>query len=130
MPGPDPGPAGPLGQFVSSYIERAVNRRDLTALDEMVSPQYTGRGPGWPTTIDELRQFYLDQIRDRPDWRIDIQETIEVGDSVVVRALAGGTVVVEGVGQRRRLEWLAHYRVVGQRITEINLLAYVPLAAE
>jgi len=123
MPGPDPGRAGPLGAFVSSYIERVVNRQDLTALDEMVSPGYTGRGPEWATTIDELRQFYIDQIRDRPDWHIDIQETVEVGDSVVVRALAGGTVLVDGVAQRKSLEWLAHYRVVAQRITEINLLA-------
>jgi predicted SnoaL-like aldol condensation-catalyzing enzyme len=130
MPGPDRGRAGPLEVFVSSYIERVVNGQDLTALDEMVSPRYTGHGLEWPTTIDELRQFYIDQVRDRPDWHIDIQETVEVGDSVVVRAVAGGTVLVDGVAQRRRLEWLAHYRVVGQRITEINLLAFVPLATE
>jgi hypothetical protein len=130
MPGPDPGRAGHLGAFVSSYIERVVNRQDLTALDEMVSPLYAGRGPEWATTIDELRRFYTDQILERPDWHIDIQETVEVGDSVVVRALAGGTVRVDGVAHRKRLEWLAHYRVVGQRITEINLLAIVPLAIE
>jgi hypothetical protein len=130
MPGPDPGRAGPLGAFVSSYLERVVNRQDLTALDEMVSPRYTGRGPEWATTIDELRRFYTDQILERPDWHIDIQETVEVGDSVVVRALAGGTVRLDGVAHRKRLEWLAHYRVEGQRITEINLLAIVPLPSE
>jgi hypothetical protein len=130
MSGPDPRRAGPLGRFVSSYLERVVNRQDLTALDEMVSPRYTGRGPEWATTIDELRQFYIDQIRDRPDWHIDIQEIVEVGDSVVVRAFAGGSVLVGGVARRRRLEWLTHYRVVGQRITEINVLALVPLGTE
>jgi len=130
MSGPDLGRAKPLGRFVSSYIERVVNRQDLTALDEMVSPQYTSRGPEWATTLDELRQFYIDQIRDRPDWHIDIQETVEVDDSVIVRAFAGGTVLVDGIARRRRLEWLTHYRVVGQRITEINVLAFVPLAAE
>ena len=29
---------------------------------------------------------------------------------------------------RTRLEWLAHYRVVDGRITEINVLAVVPLS--
>jgi predicted SnoaL-like aldol condensation-catalyzing enzyme len=130
LSGPDPDGVGPLGRFVSTYIERVVNRQDLTALDEMVSPRYTGRGPEWPTTIDELRQFYTDQIRERPDWHIDIQATVEVGDSVVVRAFAGGTVLVEGVARHRRLEWLAHYRVVGRCITEINLLAFAELATD
>jgi hypothetical protein len=35
-----------------------------------------------------------------------------------------------GAAQHRRLEWLAHYRVAGQRITEIHLLAFVALATE
>jgi len=49
MPGPDRGRAGPLAVFVSSYIERVVNRQDLTALDEMVSPRTTVYRPPVPT---------------------------------------------------------------------------------
>jgi hypothetical protein len=74
-----------LGQLIRTYIDRVVNRRDLTAVDELVSPDYRGTGPDWPaTTIEKLRQFYIDQYRDRPDWHIDVQETVEVGEDVVV----------------------------------------------
>ena len=121
---------GPLEQFVTAYIDRVVNRQDVTAVDDMVSPGYTGQGPDWPSTLAELRQFYLDQMRDRPDWHIDVQDAVELGDSVVVRALASGTVTVEGVARRKRLEWLTHYRVVDRLIAEINIMEVVPLGWE
>jgi len=38
-----------------------VNRRDLTAVDDMVSADYVGRGQEWPTDVDELRRFNVDQ---------------------------------------------------------------------
>ena len=117
----------PLGDFIRSYIERVVNQRDVTAVDDMVSPGYVGRGPEWATNIEELRQFYLTQMRDRPDWHIEVQGTVELGDSVVVRALAGGTVTGNGVSRRMSLAWLTHYRVVDRRITEINILAVAHL---
>lgn len=72
----------------------------------MVSPDYIGRGPEWAMNIEELRQFYLTQTRDRPDRHIEVQDTVELGDSVVVQALAGGTVAVDGVSRRKNLEWL------------------------
>ena len=121
---------GDLGGFVRSYIERVVNQRDLTAVDDMVSSKYVGSGPEWATNIEELRQFYVDQMRVRPDWHIEVQGTVELGDSVVVRALAGGTVTVDGVSRRKSLEWLTHYRVTDQRITEINILSFEPLSLD
>lgn len=120
------GCGGPLGGLVTSYIDRVVNHRDLTALDEMVSPAYVGSGPEWATDIGELRRFYEDQMRDRPDWHIEVQSTLELGDSVVVRAQAGGTVMVAGKQSHRRLDWLTHYRVADGLITEINILSFVP----
>ncbi len=62
-----------------------------------------------------LRAFYERQARDRPEWRIDVQETLEVGEWVAVRALAGD--------DDRRVEWLAAYRVSGGRVAEIRILA-------
>jgi hypothetical protein len=62
----------------------------LSAIDEMVSPDHVGGGHGWPETIEELGEFYARQRRTRPDWRIDIQETVQVGEWVAVRAFAGG----------------------------------------
>ena len=59
-----------------------------------------------------------------------MQGSIELGDSVVVRAVAGGTVTVDGVSRRKTLEWLTHYRVLDRRITEINMLSFEPLALD
>ena len=103
------------GGLVREYIDRAVNRGDLTAVDELVDPAYRGSGHGWPEDVDGLRAFYARQASERPDWRIDVRETIEVGEWVAVRATAGDAA--------RQVEWLAAYRVVGGRITEIRILA-------
>ena len=111
-----------LSDLVTEYIQRVVNTRDLAAVDELVAPQYRGTGPGWPATIDELRRFYRAQMQERPDWHIDVQETIELGDSVVVRAHAFGTVIDGNSRSSAGVDWLTHYRVVNGRITEINLL--------
>ena len=116
-----------LGELVVAYIERVVNERDLTAVSESVAADYRGSGPGWPATRDALLAFYEEQARSRPDWHIDVQATIELGDSVVVRAQAHGTVTDDGRQELRRLEWLTHYRVRDGRICEINVLAIVPV---
>ena len=108
-----------LGAFVQEYIDRVVNRRDLTAVDDLVSADYRGSGHGWPGDVDALKGFYARQAAERPDWRIDVRETVEAGEWVAVRALAGGTVD----GRRRDVEWLATYRVRDGRISEIHILA-------
>ena len=101
--------------LVREYIDRAVNRRDPAAVDEMVHPTYRGSGHGWPEDVAALRAFYARQARERPGWRIDVQDALEVGEWVAVRATAGDA--------DRRVEWLAAYRVVAGRITEIRVLA-------
>jgi predicted SnoaL-like aldol condensation-catalyzing enzyme len=114
-----------LRDLAVDYIERVVNQRDLTAVDELVARDYRGSGPGWPTTIGALRQFYEDQMRDRPDWHIHVREAIELGDSVVLRAHASGTAIDGGVARPRAVEWMTHYRFGDGRIREINVLAVV-----
>ena len=111
-----------LSAAVVEYIERVVNRRDISAVDELVAEDYRGSGPGWPRDLAGLRAFYEAQYRERPDWRIDVQQTVELGASVVARASAGGTVMVGEAAERRQVEWLAHYRFAEGRITEINVL--------
>lgn len=111
-----------LRDLAVDYLDRVVNRRDLTAVDELVASDYRGSGPGWPTTVDALRTFYEDQRRDRPDWRIDVRDAIELGDSVVISAHASGTEIREGVGRPRAVEWMTHYRFADGRIREINVL--------
>lgn len=118
---------GTLGDFVRSYIDRVVNDRDLSGVDELVSADYTGRGQGWPTTFESLRQFYALQVEERPDWHIHVDETLELAEVVVVRAHAGGSIETGGEIRRKDVEWLAAYRVEHQMIREISLLALVEL---
>jgi predicted SnoaL-like aldol condensation-catalyzing enzyme len=118
---------GPLGALVIGYLDRVVNRRDISAVDELVAAGYRGSGPGWPDTIDDLRRFHLEQYRDRPDWHIDVDTAVELGDRVVVRARAHGTVTEDGQARTRAARWLAHYRVADARIHEIDVLVVEPV---
>ena len=54
-----------------------------------------------------------------------MQETVELGDAVVVRARAGGHVVDGGGVVRKDVEWLALYRVSDGTIREIQVLSLV-----
>ena len=122
---------GELARFYRAYIERVVNQHDMSAVDDMVSPDYVGGGHGWAGNVEELREFYRRQNRTRPDWRIDIQETIEVGDWVAVRAFAGGQEAYNEDGSPQSppfltlVEWLSIIRVVDRRIAEIRLVSWV-----
>ena len=122
---------GELDRFIREYIERVVNQHDMSAVDEMVSPDYVGGGYGWAETIQDLREFYGRQNRTRPDWHIDIQETVEVGDWVAVRALAGGQEAYNDDGSPQSppfltsVEWLSVFRIVGGRIVETRIVSVV-----
>ena len=102
----------------------------------MVSPDYVGGGDGWAGNMEELREFYRRQNCTRPDWRIDIQETLEVGERVAVRACAGGQEADNEDGSPQSppfltsVEWLTTVRVVDRMIIEIRLVSWVDHSAE
>jgi hypothetical protein len=121
-----------LSDFVRTYLDRVVNGRDAGAVDELVAADYSGGGHGWPATRPDLQAFYEWQARTRPDWHIDVQQTIEVDDCVVVRAYAQGTISQDEQGrplaapQASAVEWLAAYRLANGRISRIDVLALRP----
>jgi hypothetical protein len=115
-----------------------VNAHDLEAidraLDRMVSPDYVGTGSDWrrlAPNFDALREFYLRQAVQRPDWRIDVQDTIEVGEYVAVRALAGGQQTLDDQGAPRQppfptaVEWLTVYHVVDRVILDSQVVIWL-----
>lgn len=118
----------PLGTWIRAYLERLVNSRDLGAVDELVSSDYLGSGHGWAPDREKLRDFYTWQATTRPDWYIDVRETVELGDWVAVRADAGGTVSHDASGRplrtsaRRSVEWLSAFRVSQGLLAETRLL--------
>jgi hypothetical protein len=129
---------GPLGAFMRDFIERVVNEHDLNAIDEaveeMVSLEYRGSGSEWlrlAPDFEALRAFYRRQATQRPDWRIDIQETIEVGEYVAVRALAGGKQALDDAGAPRKPpfptagEWLSVNHIVNGKLIEGRVVAWV-----
>ena len=115
--------------LVREYLHRVVNRHELGAVDDFVSAEYRGSGHGWPSDLTALQEFYRWQVATRPDWLIEVQETVEVGGCVVVRAYAGGAIAdLEqerplAAPTHRAVEWLAMYRVEDERIMEIQVLA-------
>jgi len=82
--------------------------------------------PSSTRTVDWDRSH---RIGRRDDLAHNVQETVEVGDQVAVRAYAGGTIGHDDDGQSleapfgRDVEWLAVYRVAADRIVEVNFLA-------
>jgi hypothetical protein len=120
---------GELGRFIREYIERVVNQHDMSAVDEMVSPDYVGGGYGWAQNIQDLREFYGRQSRSRPDWHIDIQDSVEVGEWVAARAFAGGQEAYNEDGSPQvppfptSVEWLAMFRVVDRKIVEVRIVS-------
>ncbi|MEO8329994.1 MAG: ester cyclase [Candidatus Nanopelagicales bacterium] len=118
-----------LDSWIRRYYDRVVNARDLAAIDDLVAPNYVGSGLGWASTLEKLREFYIWQATYRPDWRIDVQDTLQVADWVAVRAHAGGTVSHDDVGQpldasyRRAVEWLTVSRIVDGRLSETRFLS-------
>jgi hypothetical protein len=90
-----------------------------------------GSGNNWPADIVALHEFYRDQVRRRPDWHIEVRETVEVGEWVAVRASAGGTTSFDDLGIAliapipKAIEWVALFQVVGGRIVETNLVSVI-----
>ena len=123
--------SGDLDAFYRRYIDRVVNEHDMSAVDDLVSPDYTGGGYGWAQNLEELREFYDRQNRTRPDWRIEIQQTLQVGDWLAVRAVAGGKEAYNDDGSPKpppymtSVEWLAVVHVIDERIVEGRVISVV-----
>ena len=117
---PDP---GPLGARVVAYLDRAVHGHDPTAVDDDVSPDFVGHG--FAPDAAALKEFYAWQARVAPDWRIDVEDLVEQGDRVAVRAHAYGHRAESAPGVAlpeptyREVEWIAIYRFAGGLIAEM-----------
>lgn len=126
---------GQLGTFVREFMECVVNSHDLNTIDravnEMVSPEWHG---DMAPDVEGLRAFYHRQAIQRPDWHIDAQETLEVGEYVATRALAGGKLAFDQDGLPWQpgypiaVEWLTVTRIVDGKAVEGRLVTWLVTA--
>jgi C-1 hydroxylase len=78
-------------------VTEAENNRDLTVIDELISPTYFNqsnqiRGP------EGYRQFLTKLFKAFPNWHETIEDIVAEGDKVWVRFTATGTHVGEWLG--------------------------------
>ena len=75
-------------------IAEAFNRRDLTFVDEVFSPDFVlhdPAGPGWPRGLEGARKMFTSAVVTAPDLQITIEDIFAEGDKVAVRWTFRGT---------------------------------------
>jgi ketosteroid isomerase-like protein len=80
--------------LVRRYMEEALNRGDLTVVDETHAPTYRYHGPSRPEELrsrEDLRRRITGIRSTYPDGRFTIEDLIAAEDKVVVRYSRRGT---------------------------------------
>ena len=80
--------------MVRRMIDEVWNGGNLAVVDELVSPDYVGHDPSYPSTIEGTEGFkqWVGMARGLfPDFNIVIDELIAEGDSVAGRISMSGT---------------------------------------
>ena len=76
-----------------AVTERIVNNRDLSAVDEVFAPDFVDRSapPEAPSDHSAIKAYYTSLFASFPDFHFTVEDLIEVGDKVVGRCTATGT---------------------------------------
>jgi len=101
----------------------ALNKQDLTSLDEWVSPDYIIHTYKI-RDLDEFKQYYTRLYRGFPDWHETIEDIIAEGDKVWVRITFTGTHTGDyrGLapnGKKHTVVGVNIYRIVDGKIAEV-----------
>ena len=92
----------------------ALNKRDLTVLDEFMTPDYidhTNQLRG----REDVKQLYMGTFKDFPDFHRTIEDIIAEGDKVWVRYKITAT---DPTDKKMELAQVAIYRIVNGKIVE------------
>jgi steroid delta-isomerase-like uncharacterized protein len=75
------------------YVEEAINKGNLAALDEVIDATYVYHEPGTPETHgpEGLKQLIMMYRNAFPDLHIAVEDMVAEGDKVVARGTAHGT---------------------------------------
>ena len=95
-------------------LNEALNKKDLTILDELTTPDYvdhTNQLRGW----EDVRKFYTRVFKDFPVWHRIIEDIIAEGDKVWVRFKVTGTTPS---GKKIELTTVSILRIVNGKAVE------------
>ena len=97
--------------LVRKLFDEWINKKNLAAIDEMVTPNYVSHEGGEDTNAEDTKKFLAGLFRSFPDIHVTIEDIVCEGDKVVVRntwrgtdkggfggmAPTGKSVVIEGI---------------------------------
>ena len=108
------------------FYEDVMNRGDLAAIDELLTADFVDHEegpPGSPEGIEGVK-FFVTTFREAfPDLQVTIEDTIESGDRLAIRATMRGTqdgelMGVPPSGRSVELGMIDIVRVEGDRVAE------------
>jgi predicted ester cyclase len=95
------------------WIE-AINKRDLTVLDEFMAPDYVDH-TNQLRGREDVKQFYVGAFKNFPDFRRIIEDIITEEDKVWVRFKITGTAPT---GKKIETESVTIFRMVDGKVAE------------
>jgi steroid delta-isomerase-like uncharacterized protein len=88
--------------FMRRWFEEAWNQRRAEIIEEYVAPESVCHADDGPIRgPDEFKErLYVPMLAAFPDLRVEVEGSVAQGDAVVIRWVATGTHVGEGLGFR------------------------------
>ena len=110
--------------IIRRLIEDTWNKKNPSLIDEVISPDYVGHGPGDDIHgLDGHRQLYDTFTTAFPDFNLAIEELLAEGDSVAFRFTLSGThegdlMGVPPSGNQVSVNGFGTFRITGGKIAE------------
>ena len=106
-----------LKETLLHYVDQLWNQHNLDVIDEMILPEFVDYTlpPGSPQGPEGARQFAQVYLTGFPDCQIEFHETIQEGNTVVLRWTARGTHTgdlagIPATGKQMNLQGLTLWR--------------------
>ncbi len=101
-------PATPSA-LVREYLDRLLNKRDLSVCDQFLSNDYRDHdaSPDSAPGPQSIKEFVARFLEDYPDMRVDIQDSIAEGTRVAVRVV-----------------WYGHHRVTMETFHQMGIILF------
>ena len=109
--------------LVRKLFDEWVNKKNLAAIDGMVTPNYVSHEGGEDTNAEDTKKFLADLFRSAPDIHITIEDIVCEGDKVVVRNIwratdTGGFGGMSPTGKSVVVEGFVMWRIENGKLAE------------